>query len=100
MAYYAIKGGEDAIRNSLHFYKDKIENSNNLEEEKIINSLGFAIDKILSEGSLYSKKLASQAIKRSAGDLLNAAFFLRAHRSSCQRIGICKPDYFEQRKMK
>lgn len=91
MAYYAIKGGEDAIRNSLHFYKDKIENSSNLEEEKIINSLGFAIDKILSEGSLYSKKLASQAIKRSAGDLLNAAFFLRAHRSSCQRIGICKP---------
>ncbi len=36
------------------------------------------------------KKLASRAIKRSAGDMLNASFFLRAHRSSCQRIGICK----------
>jgi len=41
---------------------------------------------VMSEGSLYSKKLAAIAIKRSAGDLLNASFFLRAHRSSCQRI--------------
>jgi len=46
---------------------------------------------VMSEGSLYSKKLAAIAIKRSAGDMFNAAFFLRAHRSSCQRIGIAKP---------
>lgn len=90
MAYYAIKGGEDAINNSLLFYKDKTKKANNITDEDVIKSFSFSIDKILSEGSLYTKKLAAQAIKRSAGDLLNAAFFLRAHRSSCQRIGLCK----------
>lgn len=90
MAYYAVKGGEEAIKNSLNFYGDFTKKSQKIDDEELIETLGFAIDKVLSEGSLYSKKLASQAIKRSAGDLLNAAFFLRAHRSSCQRIGTCK----------
>lgn len=90
MAYYAVKGGEEAIKNSLCFYDDYIKQSKTIDDDTLVNTLGFAVDKILSEGSLYSKKLAARAIKRSAGDLLNAAFFLRAHRSSCQRIGECK----------
>jgi len=90
MAYYAIKGGEEAIKNSLNFYNDFTKNSEKIEDDDLIEAFTFSIDKVMSEGSLYSKKLASQAIKRSAGDLLNASFFLRAHRSSCQRIGICK----------
>lgn len=90
MGYVAIKGGEEAIENSLNFYKENIENADKLDTEEITSTLRFAIDKIISEGSLYSKKLAAIAIKKSAGDLLNAAFFLRAHRSSCQRIGIAK----------
>ncbi len=90
MAYYAIKGGEEAIKNSLNFYSDIVNKSDVLDDNDLIEGLTFSIDKVISEGSLYSKKLASKAIKRSAGDLLNASFFLRAHRSSCQRIGICK----------
>lgn len=90
MAYYAVKGGEEAIRNSLNFYKDFTKKSDKLDDKTLLETLSFAVDKVLSEGSLYSKKLASAAIKRSAGDLLNASFFLRAHRSSCQRIGVCK----------
>lgn len=90
MAYYAIKGGEEAIKNSLNFYADLTSDTDGIEDENLINTLSFAIDKVMSEGSLYSKKLAARAIKRSAGDMLNASFFLRAHRSSCQRIGIAK----------
>lgn len=90
MAYYAIKGGEEAINNSLSFYSDVTAHAQNIDDEKLIEGLTFSIDRVISEGSLYSKKLASKAIKRSAGDLLNASFFLRAHRSSCQRIGISK----------
>lgn len=90
MAYYAIKGGEEAIKNSLDFYADLTSEANKLDTNTLINGLTFSIDKVMSEGSLYSKKLAAIAIKRSAGDMLNASFFLRAHRSSCQRIGICK----------
>lgn len=90
MAYYAIKGGEEAIKNSLDFYGDITSKGEELEDSAIIEGLTFSIDRVMSEGSLYSKKLAAQAIKRSAGDLLNASFFLRAHRSSCQRIGISR----------
>lgn len=90
MAYYAIKGGEEAIKNSLNFYNDITNEAEKLDENDLIEGLTYSIDRVISEGSLYSKKLASKAIKRSAGDMLNASFFLRAHRSSCQRIGICK----------
>lgn len=90
MAYYAIKGGEEAIKNSLNFYDDITSYANKIDDNNLIEGLTFSIDKVISEGSLYSKKLAAKAIKRSAGDLLNASFFLRAHRSSCQRIGIAK----------
>lgn len=90
MAYYAIKGGEEAIKNSLNFYSDLTSHAQNIEDKSLIEGLTYSIDKVISEGSLYSKKLAATAIKRSAGDLLNASFFLRAHRSSCQRIGIAQ----------
>ncbi len=90
MGYVAIKGGEEAIENSLNFYEEILQNSHKIDTEDITTGLRFAVDKVMSEGSLYSKKLASVAIKKSAGDLLNASFFLRAHRSSCQRIGIAK----------
>ncbi|WP_321315471.1 carbon-phosphorus lyase complex subunit PhnI [Halarcobacter sp.] len=90
MAYYAVKGGEKAIENSLNFYAQTTQKAQQLDDEQLIEGLTFSIDKVISEGSLYSKKLASKAIKRSAGDLLNASFFIRAHRSSCQRVGECK----------
>ncbi len=90
MGYVAIKGGEEAIENSLNFYEESLQSGEKIQTEDVTTGLRFAVDKVMSEGSLYSKKLASIAIKKSAGDLLNAAFFLRAHRSSCQRIGIAK----------
>ncbi|WP_320033917.1 carbon-phosphorus lyase complex subunit PhnI [Halarcobacter sp.] len=90
MAYYAVKGGEKAIENSLDFYAQITQKAKQLDDEQLIEGLTFSIDKVISEGSLYSKKLASKAIKRSAGDLLNASFFIRAHRSSCQRVGESK----------
>lgn len=90
MGYVAIKGGEEAIENSLSFYDETLQSAQKLETKDLTDGLRYAVDKVMSEGSLYSKKLASIAIKKSAGDLLNAAFFLRAHRSSCQRIGIAK----------
>ncbi len=90
MGYVAIKGGEEAIENSLSFYHENIQKAEKLQTEEITEGLRYAVDKVMSEGSLYSKKLAAIAIKKSAGDLLNGAFFLRAHRSTCQRIGIAK----------
>lgn len=88
MGFVAIKGGEEAISNSLAFYNEETKSSIGYKE--IQNSLKFAVDKVMSEGSLYTKKLSSMAIAKSGGDLLNAAFFVRSHRSSCARAGIAK----------
>ena len=59
MAYYAIKGGEEAIRNSLGFYADITSKANKIDDEDLIDAFTFSIDKVISEGALYSKKLAA-----------------------------------------
>lgn len=96
MGFVAIKGGEEAIKNSLAFYEEQINSHQNIDALAIENSLRYGVDKVISEGSLYSKKLSSQAILKAGGDLLNASFFLRAHRSSCARVGIAKTIYTDQ----
>lgn len=89
MGFVAIKGGENAIKNALKLFdKDFIDET--IELEQILKSMRLGVDRVMGEGSLYSKKLAAKALVKSSGDTLNAAFFLRAHRSSCQRIGNAK----------
>jgi len=91
MGYVAIKGGEDAIRNSKKFYYDLLKKGDSLSEESISDGLIYLTDKVVSEGSLYSDILAAKSVKESGGDPLNAAFYLRAHRSTCKRAGECEP---------
>lgn len=87
MSYVAIKGGADAIRASKRFFRDFIDHSKKIGDDELQKGLVFSCDKIMSEGALYSEKLAAEAIRRTGGDLLEAAFYLRAHRSTCRRIG-------------
>jgi alpha-D-ribose 1-methylphosphonate 5-triphosphate synthase subunit PhnI len=87
MSYVAIKGGTEAIRASKQFLHDELQAAADIDDEQMIHGLRFACDRVMSEGALYSEKLAAEAVRRSGGDLLEAAFYLRAHRSTCQRIG-------------
>ncbi len=86
MSYVAIKGGVEAIRSSKHFFKTELQ-SDALADESIIKGMRFACDRIMAEGALYTEKLAARALRLSGGDMLEAAFYVRAHRSTCQRIG-------------
>lgn len=88
MSYVAIKGGIDAIRASRSLYEEMI-NGNFVSRDAGHGNHLFAMDRIMGEGSLYSEKLAMEAIRKTGCDLLEAAFYLRAHRSTCQRIGNC-----------
>lgn len=87
MSYVAIKGGADAIRSSKKFFRDELQPAQNINNEDLIKGLGYACDRVMAEGALYTEKLAAQAIRKTGGDLLEAAFYVRAHRSTCQRIG-------------
>lgn len=87
MSYVAIKGGVEAIRSSKEFFASELQLQGELADDDLIRGLRFACDKVMGEGALYTEKLAAEALRKSGGDLLEAAFYVRAHRSTCQRIG-------------
>jgi len=86
MSYVAIKGGAEAIMASKALYGKMIGGSFLGKDAPHASSL-LGLDRIVSEGALYTQKLGLQALKSSGCDLLEAAFYLRAHRSTCRRIG-------------
>lgn len=90
MGYIAIKGGEKAIEEAiklLDFLRTQDGTEPPLSLETIRHQLHFLHSRVLSEGGLYHPELASLAIKQSAGDTLEAAFYLRAYRSTRPRLG-------------
>ena len=91
MSYVAIKGGGEAIDASKGFFHDLIDGAGKIDDEQLQKGLLFSCDRIMGEGALYSEKLAAVAMRRTGGDLLEAAFYLRAHRSTCRRIGEATP---------
>lgn len=92
MGYIPIKGGTAAIREaarSMEFLRTQgaAKGEAPLAIEAIEHQLHFLHSQVLSEGALYDPELAGLAIKQSLGDSLEAAFMLRAFRSTRSRIG-------------
>lgn len=89
MAYVAIQGGEEAIRQAdrlREYLRTQQETDGRpLELDDVACQLGALHSRILSEGGLYHEDLASLALKQSMGDPLEAAFALRAYRSTRPR---------------
>ena len=50
-----------------------------------------AVNRVMAEGSLYDPDLAALAIKQSWGDLVEAAFLLRAYRTTLPRLYYSQP---------
>jgi alpha-D-ribose 1-methylphosphonate 5-triphosphate synthase subunit PhnI len=90
MAYVAIKGGENAIREAaraLEFLRSRAGDAP-LAVETIRDQLHFLTGRVISEGGLYDPDLAALALKQSAGDSMEAAFYLRAFRSTRSRLAV------------
>lgn len=86
MAYVAVKGGSEAIEESIKRLTFKrIHSQQVLEIEAIMAGMQGMIDQVMSESSLYSEFLAALAIKQSQGNMEEAVFLLRAHRSTLPR---------------
>jgi alpha-D-ribose 1-methylphosphonate 5-triphosphate synthase subunit PhnI len=93
MGYVAVQGGITAIENAeqLSKYMRLKGESMPLDIRQIIDQLRFLVDRVMAEGSLYSPYHAALAIKQSEGDPLEAAFYLRAYRSTLKRLGDSMP---------
>jgi len=94
MAYVAVKGGERAI-DAAHAWLAHERRGDPavpaLEVEQIEQQLGRAVDRVMGEGSLYDRSLAALAIRQAQGDLIEAAFLIRAYRTTLPRFGTAEP---------
>lgn len=94
MAYVAVKGGERAIGNAHAWLAETRRGDTSvpeLEVAQVAQQLGLAVDRVMAEGSCYDRDLAALAIKQARGDLIEAAFLLRAYRTTLPRFGYAAP---------
>jgi alpha-D-ribose 1-methylphosphonate 5-triphosphate synthase subunit PhnI len=94
MAYVAVKGGERAISNAHAWLAETRRGDTGLPElqvSQIAEQLGLAVDRVMAEGSCYDRDLAALAIKQAKGDMIEAAFLLRAYRTTLPRFGYAAP---------
>ena len=87
MGYIAVKGGTEAIHNAgelAEFYRVKGETSP-IDIKQIREQMRLAIDKVMGEGGIYAPEYAAIALKQAEGDVFEAAFILRAFRTTLQR---------------
>lgn len=89
MPYVAVKGGEQAIENAEALLKALRRGDREVPElslEQIKQQMSLAVNRVMAEGSLYDRDLAALAIKQAWGDLVEAAFLLRAYRTTLPRL--------------
>ncbi len=94
MAYVAVKGGERAIDNAHAWLAEDRRGDPAVPEitlAQIQQQMGRAVDRVMAEGALYDRELAALAIKQAQGDLIEAAFLLRAYRTTLPRFGYSSP---------
>lgn len=92
--YVAVKGGEKAILASHDLIAETRRGDMavpEVEVAQIREQLGIAVDRVMNEGSLYDRDLAALAIKQSQGDMIEAAFLMRAYRTTLPRFGSSEP---------
>ena len=90
MGYTAVKGGEEAIKAAERLEYAAAEGSG-LTVEAVEKGLKHAVDAVMSEAGLYAPALAARAVAEAQGDLAEAAFLLRAYRSTLPRVGYTAP---------
>ncbi len=94
MAYVAVKGGERAIDNAHAWLAEDRRGDPavpRIETAQICEQLGRGVDRVMAEGSLYDTNLAALAIRQAQGDLIEAAFLVRAYRTTLPRFAASMP---------
>ncbi len=87
MGYVAVTGGKQAIEHSqklIEAFRTK-ESTEVLDVKLIEKQMRHLIDRIMGEGGLYAPEYAALALKQAEGDPFEAAFLLRAYRSTLPR---------------
>ena len=92
--YVAVKGGERAIDNAHAWLAEERRGDRAVPEltiPQIREQMALAVNRVMAEGSLYDPDLAALAIKQARGDLIAAAFLIRAYRTALPRLAASNP---------
>jgi len=92
--YVAVKGGERAIEASRALLAQARRGDPALAElavAQLAQQLKCLVDRVMAEASLFDPELAALAIKQAMGDPIEAAFLLRAYRTTLPRLGFTEP---------
>jgi alpha-D-ribose 1-methylphosphonate 5-triphosphate synthase subunit PhnI len=92
--YVAVKGGERAIRNAHRWLDEERRGDPDVPEidpAQLREQLSLGCDRVMNEGSLYDPDLAALALKQARGDMVEAAFLLRAFRTTLPRLASSVP---------
>lgn len=92
--YVAVKGGEAAILATHDLVAEARRGDEAVPElavAQIREQMGLACARVMNEGSLYDPDLAALALKQSQGDAIEAAFLMRAYRTTLPRFGSSEP---------
>lgn len=92
--YVSVKGGERAIE-AAHALMAQERRGDpavpEIEIAQVREQLTLAVDRVMAEGSCYDRDLAALAIKQARGDLPEAAFLMRAYRTTLPRFAASAP---------
>lgn len=92
MGYVAVKGGMDAIAAAEELVQHlNTDDTAPIDVRQILTQQAALVDQAMGEGSLYAPLLAALAVKQAEGDTMEAAFLLRAYRSTLPRLGYSLP---------
>nr|WP_047578426.1 carbon-phosphorus lyase complex subunit PhnI [Methylobacterium sp. ZNC0032] len=92
--YVAVKGGEAAILATHDLVAEARRGDPNVPEisvAQIREQQALACARVMNEGSLYDQDLAALALKQAQGDVIEAAFLMRAYRTTLPRFGSSEP---------
>jgi alpha-D-ribose 1-methylphosphonate 5-triphosphate synthase subunit PhnI len=92
--YVAVKGGEAAILATHDLVAEARRGDEAVPEisvAQIREQQGIACARVMNEGSLYDPDLAALALKQAQGDAIEAAFLMRAYRTTLPRFGSTEP---------
>ncbi|MBA2451337.1 MAG: carbon-phosphorus lyase complex subunit PhnI [Chloroflexi bacterium] len=92
MGYTAMRGGLEAIERAEALLAElEAGAAPDLSAHQVRDHLRAAVDRAMSEGGLYDPDLAGLAVRQAEGDPHEAAFLLRAYRSTLPRLGYSEP---------
>lgn len=93
MGYTSVTGGAEAIAAAERLIQQLPVDPDEtlLELRQVKHQLRAAVDQVMGEGGLYAPDLAALAFRQAEGDMAEAAFMLRAYRSTLPRLGYALP---------